>query len=234
MKSTFVEYNNFDSTKIKNVTEFESNYHNICYCTPIYSYTSKSNYPLLIKTNFIDLTSDPFKYLKEDGKKYLSIDPNDISVSHLYKTLLDIAKFGSNYITNKHIEDQKETGPLLCNYSTGEKGKVDTGSIMKPIKLFFWEKNNKITSTIYNYNISKKYDTVDEYTSSEIKDLARFIFKGKQVRFIFEPRFWHCNGSYGTKLYIKYMEVKYKDQVIKSKLDSNQMEIYERITSVEI
>ena len=103
---------------------------------------------------------------------------------------------------------------------------------------FFLEKNNQILSKIYNYNKSKRYKAVEEFESCTLKDVARFVTKGKQVRFILEPKIWSIkkndNVQYGTKLYIKYMEVKYKDQVIKSKLEENQVEIFDRIKSIEI
>jgi len=138
----------------------------------------------------------------------------------------------------------KEMGPLLANYDHDNYNNgnftngLNTELKMKNIKFFFSEKNNKITSTIYNYNKSKQYKSIEEYSTCNLSDIARFVLKGKQVRFILEPKIWcHSRGThnqYGTKLFIKYMEVKYKDQIIKSKLDDNKIEMYDRIKSVEI
>jgi len=243
MKTSFIDYDSFNSSKVHRVNEYSPpNGDKITFFTPIYSYTNKSKYPLTFRTKFIDLNMDPFKYIKEDSKKFISIDTNDQSVNHLYKPLYNIAQFTSTYVSGKSV-NSKELGPILANYDSHDQpdkkyDKTLTLNLqlpMKPIKFYFWEKGNKITSTIYNYNISKKYDPVEEYHSCELKDIARFITKGKQARFILEPRFWLLeNGSYGTKLYIKYMEIKYKDQIINSKLEQDKEELYEKITSVEI
>lgn len=238
MKTSFVEYNQFDPEKIKDVREYPISSKGLQMFTPMYDYTSRSRrYPLMIQTGFIDLTSDPFKYMSTDTKKYVSIDPNDNSASHMYKSFQDMAKFTMKYISAKH-DGSKEMGPILSNYgdyTTNQTDILDTGLKMKNVKFFFSEKNNKIISTIYNYNKSRKYKSVEEFDTCDLTDIARFVTKGKQVRFILEPKIWYLKGgNYGTKLYIKYMEVRYKDQVIKSKLDEHQVEMHNWIKSVEI
>ena len=239
MKTSFIEYHQFDSTKIRDVGESKLP-NNFQFYTPMYSYTQKSKYPLLIKTDFIDLSVDPFKFLSVDSKKFILIDANDKSVSHLYKSLHDIAKFTNDYIEKINTgKAMLEIGPILSNYGPemtfiNKTKSLNTDLKMSGLKLYFNERNNKIVSTIYNYNKSKKYKSIEEFNSCDLSDIARFITKGKQVRFILEPKMWQNNGTFGTKLYIKYMEVKYKDQIIKSKLDEIQTETHETITSVEI
>lgn len=238
MKTLFIEYNQFDPLKIHHIKEYEYTKHNVNskFGTPMYSYSEKYNAPLLFKTEFIDLSSDPFRFLTSNTKKYISLDPNNSSMSHLYKILYDISKYTSNYYTSNSA-GLHESGPLLSNYNYDIKNKtdaLDTSIKMKNLKLYFTESDGNITSTIYNYNKSKKYKPVEEYTRCTLSDIAKFISVGKQVRFILEPRIWKIGSNYGTKLFIKYMEVKYKDQSINSKFDEKQTIIFDKIISIEI
>lgn len=239
MRTLFIDYYQFDSSKIFDVKEYE--HKGMKFGTLMYSYTDKLKAPLLFKTDFIDLTGDPFKFMSPDTKKFVSVDPNSPSVMDLHRPLRELAKFTSDHVSK--VSGGKlvmESGPILSNYHDpqvqNKTDALDTSAKMKNIKLFFNERNDLITSTIYNYNISKRYQPVEEYTYCKLADLARFVTKNKQVRFVLEPRIWWnpSNRSYGTKLFIKYMEVKYKDQSIKSKFDEKQTTISEKITSVEI
>jgi hypothetical protein len=239
MRTLFIDYYQFDSSKISDVREYE--YKGMKLGNLTYSYTDKLKAPLLFKTEFIDLAGDPFKFMSSDTKKFISIDPNNASVSDLYRPLRELAKFTSDHVSKMtNGKPMRETGPILSNFHSSEVNNktdaLDTTAKMKNLKLFFNERNDHITSTIYNYNISKRYQAIEEYTDCKLSDIARFVTKNKQVRFILEPRIWwnKANGSYGTKLFIKYMEVRYKDQPIKSKFDEKQTIISERITSIEI
>ena len=171
MKNSFVEYHQFDPSKITDVSKCYTSPANggFQFLTPMYNYTSKSKYPLMIQTGFMDLTSDPFKFMSAETKKYVSIDPNDNSVSHMYKPLCDMAKFTMDHVSSKYdTSHSKEMGPILANYDNGSsnftKG-LNTELKMKNIKFFFLERNGKITSTIYNYNKSKKYIPAEEFNS---------------------------------------------------------------------
>jgi len=239
MKTLFIDYYQLDSSKISDVKAYE--FKGMMLGTPMYSYTDKLRAPLLFKTDFIDLSGDPFKFMSSDTKKFISVDPNSSSVRDLYRPLHELAKFTSDHVSK--ISNGKpitETGPILSNFTSSEvqnkTDALDTTAKMKNLKLFFNERNDRITSVIYNYNISRRYQPVEEFTDCKLADIARFVTKNKQVRFILEPRIWwnSSNRTYGTKLFIRYMEVRYKDQPIKSKFDEKQTIITEKITSVEI
>ncbi len=241
IKSSIVTSDQFNADKIVRYRNSVSmNNNSFSFYTPIYSYSDNIEYPLMIKTDFIDLTIDPFKLIKKDVKKFIILDTNDKSVKHLYTPLSNFSKNVFEFIQkqSKFPNRLTEQGPVLSNHTDEriKSVKVDFYQRMKNLKLFLPEFNGKIKTTVYNYNKSKKYDPVETYDSIELNELARFLIKGKQVRFILEPKVWFNSSTqtYGIKLYVKFMEVKYKDQLIKSELDENQVEIINPVKFIEI
>jgi hypothetical protein len=196
-KSSFVTASSFNSSKIIRMNEQKTSHDTFSYYTPIYSYSKKANYKLLIMTDFIELVCDPFSTMHYNEKSIgglLSIDTNDCSMKHLHQPFKNLGDSTYNYF-NKMINNPDAkllySNPILSNSNTsGQINDIDLNMSLKKTKLFLKEYNNKITTVVHNYNKSKKYDPVTTYETPELSDLAKFIYKGKVARFIIEPQIW--------------------------------------------
>ncbi|NIO17193.1 MAG: hypothetical protein GTN70_09375 [Deltaproteobacteria bacterium] len=234
--SSFINYDRLDKEKQSFYNEYSNNEYSTS-LTPLYKYSPKYSDVLIFKTEFIDLTVNPFKWMNiwsdkkhQTIKSHIIVDVNNPSMQHLHKIFKDIDDLAIQAINKKF-------GYGNCfNYISSLSKHIENDHNHSYIKLFFLE--NKYTNTIktevYNYNKSSKYKRVEHYNSLKLDEISRFLYKGKQVRFLLMPTFWHWGNRFGTKLYIKLMEVKYKDATIASELKNRQIEMKEKISSIEI
>jgi hypothetical protein len=249
MKTSFIDYCNvnFDNIQMK---QHKCNNNNCQFYTPLYSYIAhgdKAKYPLIIKTEFINLAIDPFKFLFNGTKKHISIDSNDASFMHLRTFFTNFIEHVRKFIVSK----SKAKTLIFANSSQFINFKDKEITDKNCVKFYFWNTKNgdKLQSQIYNYNKSTNYKRVESYSDITLHELSRFLLKNKQARFWIEPNIWYNKDvdrinnisdenekidMFGIKFFIRIMEVKYSDHQIKSKADKLQETFVSPIKEIQI
>jgi hypothetical protein len=205
----------------------------------MYKYSEKELGELRIKTPFIKVTKEQIElFLNCLNEKKFTID---ISQEFLLKQFLEeydahISKFYKR--TGKHNghvvktyrkssgDDQQINNDKVCNYVVGK------------LKSHLKEKN---IANIYNYNISKKYPSVEIFEIDKLSPviytrlMKRFATDQKEIRYIISPQSYiDVNGKYGSSLRIISMEIKYQNAKIDSVLDKSEQSVKEEILSIQI
>ena len=181
-------------------------------------------------TDFIDVAVNLYSWShRHFNSRYITIDPNHHSAIHLLDIFYGLDKCADNYMKINY--PQYTIWKKICN-RTNKK-------TLDHLKLHFLvNKVGSIKTEIYNYNVSKKYPPFEHFKCCRLDDIKRFLRGKKQIRFILLPVLWinHFAKSYGIKIYIKCMEVRFPviSTKFKSKLDENSVIVREEIECIEI
>lgn len=221
---------------------------------PVYRYDEKNLDSLLIQTSFMDVNKAKISYkIKNTYKNKMTQEQNQIKFdpSFFDNKIIDIllnfdnkmVQFVKNTFTNKF----KCSSKMIYNKNSVRLTPAfemvnmigDLGMIKgKLCKKKFYDQYNKLL----NYNISKKYDAVEQYELSSMKNnelvniFDRILTNNKEIRMLLEPFMWInlSDNTYGSYLNIIMIEVKYKHAKIYSILDKNETSMKENIINVEI
>lgn len=157
----------------------------------------------------------------------------------LIRMLLQYDKKVDSYINANYNSEHRCVKRLISNNTSPDNTvEHNLSTDLRELTLYFLKDkvSQKITSTILNYNISKKYPKNEEYEHVTYNELKKFLWKGKEMRFILRPITWISKSSniYGSKLMIEKMEVKFKDAKIDSLIDKNTRDIIPNIKNITI
>lgn len=211
--------------------------------TPFYQYSPKTQEPLHIQTNFLNIEKNSFIYKEfqrfhNDDKGFVMRILPELFDSTTLNIFLEYDRQITKFINNKNL---KCTDKLIYNkeiekhqpeYQNDPIMQMDFG----PIKFKLSKKMSKVT----NYNISKKYPKEEEFNGTKNKSseffgiFDRILSDKKQVRFVFSPMTWVRNNQYGSYMIIQNMEIKYKGANISSALDKESKTMHDEITSIVI
>lgn len=217
---------------------------NIQYLSPKYNYAGTKMDHLIIKSPFINCLQDPYLQKYKGGGKYqheLRIDPNNVNGQLMIEMLVNYDQkldqfitdsYGPNFICHKRLISNR--GKFYGHQE--EYREVQFGDLFSMLEFRLKCQGSRIENEIYNYNVSKKYPTVEEFQSIEIKDLRRFLKKNKDIRLVFHPVSWIIPDklSYGTFLAVDILEVKYGGSFIKSVLDADTVQSSNVLKEVNI
>lgn len=220
-----------------------SPFQTITIVSPFYQYSSKTQEPLHIQTNFLNLEKNSISYKEfrkyhDDNKGFVMKLLPGLFESSTINMLLDYDRQIKTFINNPNINCtdkliyNKDVTKLQPQYQNDPIHELDFGSI----KCKLSKKISKVT----NYNISKKYSKVEEFNGmknklSEFFDIFdRILSEKKQVRLVFSPMTWINGNKYGSYIMIHNMEIKFKDAKISSVLDTESKTMHDEITSITI
>lgn len=229
----YIKWNDFDETKVsidmKQLKQGEQKYK---FLNAYYEYPSRIFRKLYIETPFFHLTD---KYNQNKGynidneyKKFRCYYDNpSTGFDKLIPIIKKFSKIASNNMHKVYMDYQDQQINFLKDYH----GFYD-------LKLRYAKNNpEQIISHIINYNVSKKYPRVEEFNKITIKDLERFLYKGKDVRFILSPYIVVTNPKlciYTIGFTIEKMEVKFHNATIDSIFEREEIEIKESIKKISI
>lgn len=189
--------------------------------SPSYNYTKSLCDLLILQTSFIEINKMPFQ------KSTLPSNCFNMETLELFKYY---DKQVDNYIQENfntfRCISKLINGDLWPGLNTLINTRIFDDFLLKPF-------SNKI----YNYNISKKYKTIEEYELTVDKKISNKLFYcNKQVSFLVSPVTWinESTKMYGSYLKLYTMEIKYVNAKINSVYDKVRSAVELEITNITI
>ena len=205
---------------------------------PTYKYSEMASKDLTIKTDFLPMKKDPYFRIPDSVDQFF-LDINSPELFELKSFLYSLDKHIESLNTDPSKMDSFFGNDIILKKFYGilrSKNNVSLNSDVNAIKLKL-KKNSQgqIASKVINYNISKLYPKTEEITS--FPELKKKFKKDKECRYVIKPAIWinYDSSSFGVKLIVDSMEIKYPNQHIVSELDNMTMEFEPKKTrNIEI
>lgn len=213
---------------------------------PVYNYNSRNEEIMVLQLPFIDVDTKNILYFRKTKPEYskkkfeIRFIPQffgdkfiDILIEYENKVFEYVKSVYGNDMTYKsRIVHNKNSQDLVNRLS-------DLDSIKCKI---FPDKKFQQYGKLINYNISKKYDAMEEFdlfnmTHTDLVTIFdRILNNKKQLRLLVTPITYVNinNRQYMSNLKIIMMEVRYKDAKISSPLEANKIDIKPEITKITI
>lgn len=200
----FIDWYSFCPSKLNFVLK---SIKNSIICLSIYKYNNEINSSFCFCTSFIKLVNSPV-IDNTKNKIKIMIDPNDMIF--FFKQLDTMIK---EFMDKSEYKDYKQRQLLKLKYRSFDKYEY--------IKIIL-----RNETEIINYNISKKYP-ISEYCSiSDVVALKRVFKPDKEIKLLLKPIIWLSVNSktYGIKLIAEMIEVKFPNNTIQSKFDTEYIQ----------
>jgi hypothetical protein len=188
-----------------------------------------NNNNFYVRSPFIGTSVIPIRK-KNNGAKdtnVIIINPNGYDALDLVEMLHDYDKRIEYFINKKYGNLYKCFKQVIANYDNQFNKQpgyrdVQINEKLNNITLRFNEKNDRIMATVYNYNISQKYEKCEKVSKFKIDDIKRFMVKNKEIRVVFRPVTWIYKPGkiYGTYLIVNIVEMRYNSAKINSEVIS--------------
>jgi len=215
----------------------------------VYKYDEKNKDKLMIKTPFFTIKKNSLsnKSIAKNNKLQIDISPLImdeatinfcIQYDNKIKACIQIFSDGDgvNYACK---------GRLIQNTNYGVNLPADTNLPMNNIKGIIKQekyKTGQYSQKWINYNISKKYQRVEQLEMSPLQMdkfnemYTRAVKEHKQVRFVLSPYTWinHTTKVYESYLIIHTIETKYEYDNIISIMDKSEISIENQVMSIDI
>ena len=207
----YIKWYSFDQNRLsmkEPIIDKENKKKKFYFMNPYYKYNDKISKSFTVKTPFIKLTENPFpSYTFYETGKYILIDPNNDDVHNFINIFEKYDILTKNILENT---EYKEQNPLIRKYNAVK---------YKHLKLFL-----TADTKIINYNVSKDYPRNEIITDLSKSTLSRPLKKDKEIRIIASPYTWIdiSNKTYGSKLVVHLMEIKYSGSNNYSLVDTHE------------
>jgi len=211
----YINWYSLEKDKIRDFDVYYGNY-GFKFLTPTYEYPNKICSKLCFKTPWIKLNNDPLDKYFNRNNKYNGQMRLRTSSDYLAKEILPLCVKYDEYI-----------GEYMIKKYVGYKQlkKIVQDNMLLTLFFGYNKRTKKIVSEIIKYDryqTSLKHPSHEIFKNITLKDLSKFLVNGKEVRFILIPKTWMntAEKSYGSKLHILKLEVKYENSSIISTLDN--------------
>lgn len=213
---------------------------------PTYHYNSKNEELLVIQTPFIDVNKKNIMYNQNFGiysspsKKFTMRFTAKILGDSIIKSLIEYDAKVSQYIKEVYANNILCSSRIISNINPADNINLDVLDELKPIHCKINQDNNfKEYSKLISYNISKKYDRIEEFNfiKSDCSNLKRtfdrILTDKKQMRMLLTPKTYLnlTDKVFYSFVNIIMMEVKYNGAKIYSPLDKNETNIKPEMTT---